>query len=158
MKTRKRTVISNACSRHSMYAEPGRHINGLTRLLAVLTLTCLLGSHLALAQEFGSMEPEVLLRQIEAKADIVLLDARSAEDYAKAHIKGAQNYAGIEVESLDLPHSRPIVIYCDCAGGDLSTYLAMRLIKNGYKPGNIFVLGGGWYKWLELGYPVDKGN
>jgi len=130
----------------------------VTRLLVVLALASLLWPHITMAEEFRSMEPEVLLGQIEAKADIVLLDARSAGDYAKAHIKGAQNYAGIEVESIDLPHSRPIVIYCDCAGGDLSTYLAMRLIKNGYKPGNIFVLRGGWYKWLELGYPVDKGN
>jgi rhodanese-related sulfurtransferase len=130
----------------------------MARLLVVLVLASLLGPHLTVAEEFRYMESEELLKQMEAKADIVLLDARSAEDYAKAHIKGAQNYAGIEVESLDLPHSRPIVIYCDCNGEELSMYLAMRLIKNGYKPGSIFVLKGGWYKWLELGYPVDKGN
>lgn len=133
-------------------------MNRVARLLVVLVLASLLGPHLTMAQEFRSMDPEVLLRQIEAKADIVLLDARWAAEYAKAHIKGAQNYTGIEVESLDLPHSRPIVIYCDCDGEELSTYLAMRLIKNGYNPENIFVLRGGWYKWLELGYPVDKGN
>jgi rhodanese-related sulfurtransferase len=130
----------------------------VTRLLVVLALASLLGPHLTVAEQFRYMEPEELLKQIEAKADIVLLDARSAEEYAKAHIKGTLNYAGIEVEGLDLPHSRPIVIYCDCDGGDSSMYLATRLIKNGYNPENIFVLRGGWYKWLELGYPVDKGN
>lgn len=133
-------------------------MNRVAMLLVVLVLASLLGPHLTVAQEFRSVEPEVLLRQIEAKADIVLLDARSAEEYAKAHIKGSQNYSGIEVEGLDLPHSRPIVIYCSCTGEEFSAYLATRLIKNGYKPGNIFVLKGGWYKWLELGYPVDNGN
>ena len=62
----------------------------------MLTLTCLLGSHLALAQEFNYVEPEELLRQIEAKADIVLLDAQPAKI--------------------------------------------------------------GWYRWMELGYPVEKGK
>lgn len=159
MKTRKRAVISNACSGHSMYAEPGRHMNRLTRLLGVLTLAALLWPHVTLAQEFRYMEPDELLRQIEAKADIVLLDAQPAKKYAEAHIKGAINVAGMaQIEDLDLPHSRPLVIYCDCAGEEASRFLATRLIKNGYKQENIFILRGGWYKWLELGYPVEKGN
>ena len=55
-------------------------------------------------------------------------------------------------------YSRPLVIYCDCAGEEASKFLATRLIKNGYKQENIFILRGGWYKWLELGYPVEKGK
>ncbi len=105
------------------------------------------------------MQPEELLRQIEAKADIVLLDAQPAKKYAEAHINGATNVAGMaQIEDLDLPYSRPLVIYCDCAGEEASKFLAKRLIQNGYKQENIFILRGGWYKWLELGYPVEKGN
>ena len=159
MKIRKRAVISNAYSGHNSYAEPGRNINGLTRLLAVLTLSCLLGPHLTLAEEFRYIEPEELLRQIEAKADIVLLDAQPAKKYTEAHIRGAVNVAGMaQIEELDLPYSRPLVIYCDCAGEEASRFLAARLIKSGYKQENIFILRGGWYRWLELGYPVEKGN
>ena len=132
----------------------------LIGLPGMVALACLLWPHLTMAQGFRYVEPEELLRQIQAKADIVVLDAQAEEKYAKAHIKGALGYAGTgqEVEDLDLPHSRPIVIYCDCDGEETSKYLATRLIKNGYKPENIFVLKGGWYKWLELGYPVEKGD
>ncbi len=160
MKARKRGVIGNRCSGDRIYAESGRHMNRLARLVAVLTLTGLLGPHLASAQEFNYVEPGELLRQIEIRADIVLLDAQSGEKYVKAHIKGALDYAGTgqEVEDLDLPHSRPIVVYCDCDGDEASKFLAKRLVNNGYTQENIFVLRGGWYRWLALGYPVEKGS
>ena len=134
-------------------------MKGLVRLLGVLALACLLGPHLTLAEEVRYMEPEELLRQIETRADIVLLDAQPATKYAEAHIRGAINVTGMgQIEDLDLPHSRPLVIYCDCEGEEASKFLAKRLIKNGYKRENIFILRGGWYKWLELGYPVEKGK
>jgi len=151
--------MRDACSGHNFYAGARKQMNGLTRLLVVLTLLVFCGPHLTLAQGFRYVEPEYLLRQIEAKADIVLLDAQPVENYAKAHIRGAINIAGMaQIEDLDLPRSRPLVIYCDCAGEEASVFLAKRLIKNGYKQENIFILKGGWYKWLELGYPVEKGN
>ena len=134
-------------------------MKGSIRLFGVVALACLLGPHLTLAQEFRYMEPEELLRQIEAKADIVLLDAQPAKKYAEAHIRGAINVADMaQIEDLDLPYSRPLVIYCDCEGEEASRFLAKRLIGNGYKKENIFILKGGWYRWLELGYPVEKGN
>ena len=134
-------------------------MNGLRWLFAALTITWLLAPHLTLAQDFRFVEPEELLRRIEAKADIVLLDAQPAKKYAEAHIRGAINVAGMaQIEDLDLPHSRPLVIYCDCEGEEASRFLAKRLIGNGYKQENIFILRGGRYRWLELRYPVEKGN
>ncbi len=158
MKTEECAVVREAFPGCNRYAKGEKNMNRVTRLLSALTLAFLLWPNLTVAQQFLFMEPGELLKQIEAKSDVVLLDARSAEEYAKSHIKGALNYTGVEVEGLDLPHSRPIVIYCGCNGEEMSVYLATRLIRNGYKPGNIFVLRGGWYKWLELRYPVDKGN
>jgi len=159
MKTIERLVTRKASSEHNVYDEPGRRMHGLLMLLGVLALASLLGPHLVLAQDFRYMEPAELLRQIEAKADIVLLDAQPAKKYAEAHIRGAINVAGpAQIEDLDLPYSRPLVIYCDCAGEEASRFLAARLLKSGYKQENIFILRGGWYRWLELGYPVEKGN
>jgi len=159
MKTKKRVLKINLYSRHSSHTEPGKHMNVPRWLFAALTLAWLLVPHLTLAQDLRFIEPEELLRQIEAKADIVLLDAQPAKKYVEAHIKGAINVAGMaQIEDLDLPYSRPLVIYCDCAGEEASRFLAKRLIQNGYKQENIFILRGGWYRWLELGYPVEKGN
>ena len=134
-------------------------MNGLRWLFAALTITWLLAPHLTLAQDFRFVEPEELLRRIEAKADIVLLDAQPAKKYAEAHIKGAINVAGLaQIEDLDLPYSRPLVIYCDCAGEEASRFLAKRLSEHGYKQENIFILKGGWHKWVALGYPIEKGS
>ena len=157
MTTTKRAVISNVYSKHSTYAEPGKHVKGLIMLLGALTLACLLGPHLTLAKEFRYVEPEELLRQIEAKADIVLLDAQPAKKHAEAHIRGAVNLAGMaRIEDLDFPYSRPLIIYCDCEEEGASRFLAKRLIDNGYKQENILILKGGWHTWMELGYPVEK--
>ena len=159
MTMRKRTVIRKAFSGHNPYPKRKKCMNRVARLLGALAFVSLLGSHLTMAEEFRYIEPQELLRQIEAKADIVLLDAQPAKKYAEAHIRGAVNVAGMaQVEDLDLPYSRPLIIYCDCAGEEASRFLAARLVKSGYKQGNIFILRGGWYKWLELGYPVEKGN
>jgi rhodanese-related sulfurtransferase len=159
MKTMKRVLILNVYSQLSAHTEPGKHMNGLRWLFAGLTLTWLLAPHLTLAQDFRFVVPEELLRQIEARAEIILLDAQPAKKYAEAHIKGAVNVSGpAQIEDLDLPHSRPLIIYCDCEGEEASKFLAKRLVKNGYKQENILILKGGWYRWLELGYPVEKGN
>ena len=134
-------------------------MKALIRLLAVLSLACLMGPHLTLAEEFNYVGPEELFKQIEANIEIVLLDAQPAKKYAEAHIRGAINVAGMgQIKDLDLPRSRPFVIYCDCEAEEASQFLARQLIKNGYQQGNIFILKGGWYKWLELDYPVEKGK
>jgi len=156
---RKRAVTRKASFGHNVYAEPGRRMHGLLMLLGVLAVVSLLKPQLTVAEEFRYIEPQELLKQINANADIVLLDAQPAKKYAEAHIRGAVNVAGMaQIEDLDLPYSRPLVIYCDCAGEEASKFLATRLIGNGYKQENIFILRGGWYRWLELGYPVEKGN
>ena len=159
MKTMKRPATMKTSSDHDAYVKGKTRIHGLARLLGVLAVVFLVGPHLAVAEEFRYIEPQELLKQINANADIVLLDAQPAKKYAEAHIRGAVNVAGMaQIEDLDLPYSRPLVIYCDCAGEEASRFLAARLIKNGYKQENIFILRGGWYKWLELGYPIEKGK
>ena len=159
MKTKKRVLMIRLHSQLSTHSEPGEHMNRLRWLLATITLTWLLTPHLTLAQDLRFVEPEELLRQIETKADIVLLDAQPAKKYAEAHIKGAVNVTGMaQIEDLDLPHSRPLIIYCDCEGEEASRFLAKRLIEHGYKQENILILKGGWHRWLELGYPVEKGT
>ncbi len=134
-------------------------MNGLRWLFAALSLTYLLMPHHALAEDFRFVQPEELLRQIEVKADILVLDAQPTKKYAEAHIKGAVNVTGTaQIEDLDLPHSRPLIIYCDCQGEEASRFLAKRLIEHGYKQENVFILKGGWHRWLEFGYPAEKGN
>jgi 3-mercaptopyruvate sulfurtransferase SseA len=56
-----------------------------------------------------------------------------------------------------LPKDKMIVVYCDCPEEESAKFLAQVLIRAGHSPANIRVLKGGWYKWLELNYPIEKG-
>lgn len=103
----------------------------------------------------------------EAKAlcldkDAVFLDARSPEDYARGHIRCAQN---IPWQSFDeyidrvfetIPDNARIVTYCDGEHCSLSEDLAKELLSMGYE--NVKVLLNGWTRWLEGGLPVEKGH
>ena len=103
----------------------------------------------------------------EAKAlcsdkDAVFLDARSPEDYARGHIRCAQN---IPWQSFDeyidrvfetIPDNVWIMTYCDGETCSLSEDLAKELLSMGYE--NVKVLLNGWTRWLEAGLPVEKGH
>ena len=90
----------------------------------------------------------------------IFLDARSPEDYARGHIRCAQN---IPWQSFDeyidrvfetIPDNAWIVIYCDGEHCSLSEDLAKELLSMGYE--NVKVLLNGWTRWLEAGLPVAK--
>jgi rhodanese-related sulfurtransferase len=107
-------------------------------------------------EDFHYVMPEELLKEIEAKGDVVILDARDPDDYNKAHIKGAMKVVSPKQIQESLPKNKMIVVYCDCGEEESAKFLAQALIRAGYPPGNIRVLKGGWYKWLDLGYLVEK--
>ncbi len=92
----------------------------------------------------------------------VFLDARSPRDYARGHIRCAQN---IPWQSFDeyidrifdkIPEDARIVTYCDGEHCSLSEDLAKELVSMGYK--KVQVLLNGWTRWLEAGLPVEKGG
>jgi histidine triad (HIT) family protein len=85
-----------------------------------------------------------------------LIDARTAEAYAKGHIPGAVNYYGGEVQVhipamlSRVPRDRVVVVYCD--GGqecELSHHVADALKGFGYGP--ILIYMGGWNEWEKRG-------
>ena len=88
----------------------------------------------------------------------VVLDARSAEDYALKHVPGA----------ISLPHSRItrkrmsefaddtlFVVYCWGPGCNGSTKAALKLAQLGYAVKEMI---GGIEYWVREGYPVDNGG
>ncbi len=54
----------------------------------------------------------------------------------------------------NLPKDKLLILYCGCAHEEDSSDVAMQLIKFDYK--KIMLLEGGWLRWVELGYPVEK--
>jgi len=75
------------------------------------------------------------------------------------HIKGAVTFPWkMEIKSPgDLPKDKLLVLYCGCGHEEDAGDVAMQLITDfGFR--NIMVLDGGWFEWLALGYPTEKGK
>ena len=97
-----------------------------------------------------------LLRKLQQKAGIFLIDVREAEEYAAGRIPGAQHLSkGIierDIETAVPDPNAEIVLYC--GGGFRSALAAESLQKMGYT--KVYSLAGGWREWLAAGLPTEK--
>ena len=96
-----------------------------------------------------------------AEEGAVFLDARSPQEYAQGHIRGARN---VPWQSFDqyidrvwgrFPDDTRMVTYCDGVHCSLGEDLARELMAMGYT--QVRVLVNGWTRWVEAGLPVDTG-
>ncbi len=101
-------------------------------------------------------------RDLCMERNAVFLDARSPEDYARGHIRCAQNVPWQSFEAYidriwgGIPEDAWVVTYCDGEHCSLSEDLAMELIAMGYR--NVRVLVNGWTRWREADLPVEGGQ
>lgn len=100
--------------------------------------------------------PEEVRRKQEAGEAFHFIDVREDNEWQKGHAKGAIHLGrGIierDIESTIPDHNAEIVLYC--GGGYRSALAADMLQKMGYT--NVISMDGGWKRWNELGYPVEK--
>ena len=94
--------------------------------------------------------------QLINRSDALVIDLRSAEDYAKGHILGAKNIPLADLErrksELDKHKAKPVIVHCgdgNRAGGGVAL-----LRKNGF--GSVHNLAGGYAAWQAAGLPVQK--
>jgi 3-mercaptopyruvate sulfurtransferase SseA len=130
-----------------------------------------LGSMAALAQEPGMEEMEGVKHEFptitceELKAlidsgktdDIVIVDNAPKEAYdEEGHIPGAVSFPWVNQVKppITLPRNKTLIMYCPCAAEEDSTDMANKLRSFGYF--KIKLLKGGWFKWEELKYPIEK--
>ena len=126
----------------------------ISRYLAVALV---IAPFIASAQEAQSIKPEELKKLIESKADIMVVDNQPKGAYDVGHIPGAVNFPwAMQIKvPVNLPRNKVLILYCACAHEEDSTDVADKLMKEfGYN--NIKVLEGGWLRWVELGYPIEK--
>ena len=94
--------------------------------------------------------------QLINRSDALVLDLRSAQEYASGHILGARNIPLAELErrigELDKHRAKPVILHCgdgNRAGGAVGL-----LRKSGF--GSVQNLAGGYAAWLAAGLPVQK--
>ncbi|MBQ8456518.1 MAG: rhodanese-like domain-containing protein [Prevotella sp.] len=120
----------------------------LTCLLATLGLTTACGQ-----QNFENAEVQEFAELI-ADSNVVVLDVRTAAEFAEGHIQGAvlidQGQSDfMEKAKATLPTDKTIAVYC--RSGRRSANAAGRLADAGYKCVN---LKGGIIAWKKANMPV----
>lgn len=120
----------------------------LTCLLAVLGLNTACGQ-----QNFENADVAGFA-ELVADSSVVVLDVRTASEYAEGHIEGSINIDQGQSDFMEkvraaLPADRKIAIYC--RSGRRSANAAGRLADEGYLCVN---LKGGIIAWKESGKPV----
>jgi rhodanese-related sulfurtransferase len=125
--------------------------------------------------EDGFVLPEIpriicegLKQRLDKGESPVLVDTRSSENYKLGHLPGAFNIpynsdlSSTETSLTSLisgtPRTKLVIFYCDCAEDDTSALMAEKYLtlKTGVAAENIKVLWKGYWRWLELGYPVQQ--
>lgn len=122
----------------------------LTCLLATLGLTTACGQ-----QNFENLDVNEFAELTEDSC-VVLLDVRTASEFAEGHLAGAINIDQgqgdfMEKAKAALPTDKKIAIYC--RSGRRSANTAGRLAAEGYRCVN---LKGGIIAWKEAGRPLAR--
>lgn len=134
------------------------------RKLAVLLLSlCLLLSFscslFAADAEFKSISTEALKEMLDEKKKLVLIDARTKEEYQEAHIGQAINIVEKDFEKLvaTLPADKEVllVLYCNGIKCGKSKKVAAKAKMAGYR--NLLIYNEGFPVWEELGLPIAAG-
>jgi len=136
------------------------HLSNLVILASVLLLAAC-GAQSAPAP-VGSATPAVvninvgeLKAQFDRKQTMLVLDVRSAEEYAHdGHVAGSMLIPLPELERRvrELPTDRPIV--CICRSGNRSTTACDLLARQGFT--QLRNVQGGMIAWGQAGYPIER--
>lgn len=103
--------------------------------------------------------PELSVKQLAGRSDVMLLDSREPREYEVSHLPGARlvGFDHFDIQQVaDLPKNTPLVVYCTV--GYRSEKIAERLLAAGFT--EVYNLYGGIFEWKNQGMPVysDKGE
>jgi rhodanese-related sulfurtransferase len=112
-------------------------------------------SHFRAKLAFETDPSDVAADLAAGAADFVLVDARSAEAYARGHVPGAINipHRQMTPEALGrFAATTRFVVYCDGIQCNASTKGALRLAALGFPVKEMI---GGLDGWIRDGFPVE---
>ena len=120
------------------------------RLFLILALLCVASAAGAKSKrvQYRSLDVKAFERYIE-RDDVVLVDVRTAEEFAAGHIEGVDHNVDVRSATFfqdyrSLPKDKRIALYCK--GGGRSKQVAGVLAGNGYKVAELAVGYDGWVK------------
>jgi rhodanese-related sulfurtransferase len=100
--------------------------------------------------------PVELDHAIKGHENIVIVDVREAEDYAKGHVPGAINLPKGSWETPEgLQKDRTNVVYCYTQQCHLAAHACVAFAKQGFP---VIELEGGFEQWQEHELEIEKGS
>lgn len=136
-----------------------RRIALFALVCAAVALGVLAGSPVRAAGDYPVVTTDHLKAMIDEKQDFLLIDARTPEEYAEAHIVGAVNVPEktFDSASAQLPADKAklIVLYCNGVKCGKSKRVAKKVEPLGYTA--IAVYNEGMPVWEERGLPIVTG-
>ncbi|MFN2432437.1 MAG: rhodanese-like domain-containing protein [Gemmatimonadota bacterium] len=96
---------------------------------------------------------------VEDGADVLLVDAREPESYARGHVPGALNfpYGNWLEEGAPLPPAdRDLIVYCNNQDCPIGRLWAEQAVQRGYT--RLRHMKAGFKGWEEAGLPVATGT
>jgi rhodanese-related sulfurtransferase len=102
---------------------------------------------------------EQVKRLLDIGEDVVFIDMRTADEFAKGHLPSARS---IPIDVLghrwqEIPTAGRVVLYCTCAPGQRDETYAFTLMRQ-EKYRNITVLETGYADWVKRGYPIETAS
>ena len=124
-------------------------------LYCILALASLLTSTGTSGQVIDTEED--VFRSLLGEGKVFLIDVRTAEEYAQAHIAGAANADWYQEDFLEqvkalYPENKGLPLAVYCRTGKRSSEAAAALAEAGY---TVFNLLGGITGWIDSGLPVE---
>ena len=107
-------------------------------------------------QVVPEVAPADLQSRLSGGEQIVVIDVREPEEFARGKIPGAYTIPrGVLEMQVDgrLPLETTVVLYCGAGGR--SALAAKSLADMGYD--KVENLQGGWGAWVKSGFPVEQG-
>lgn len=102
---------------------------------------------------------EEAIELILSHPDLLVIDSRRVEEYAKQHIEGAISLPDDEMTAATLGQlasglNRPLLFYCNGIHCLRSSQAAAKAIAWGYP--QVYWFRGGWLEWMEKAMPVSR--
>ena len=106
-----------------------------------------------------NLSAEQVIDLILAQPELVIIDARKQEEYAKGHIENAVSLLDTKMSEEALAQHVPskqtaVLFYCNGKRCMRSTNAANKAIAWGYS--RVYWFRGGWGEWREKQLPVSK--
>lgn len=126
-------------------------------ILIILTVSSCSVHHFEKIGVYKEVNPDIYLKYV-SDSSVNIIDVRTASEYLKSHIEGAQNASYFSakfnkiIDSLSFDHTKTTLIYCETQHRSL--FVVKKLYKKGFK--EIVDLDKGMMNWRKLGFPSQN--